>query len=332
MTWFEKLTGFDELPTDQVRENLRVDGERLISLANDRTLVAGEFTTPALEHLRASIEIPASGQQIRVAEKVADIQSLHQDPKNENAVFQVASQFNCLEMASPHAIPEAGVGIYQNDWTQGPACCICAGAGTIFRNYFVELNGQLGQSADHQVDCLAGIDRYFDNATNRYWQMQNGYCLPTAAGLAAIEEKLASLSQDEREQLGGKLMVGYQAGTEVTIGDSNHFVSQVFCSALPVAYSDVPSSNWDHFPRLILDATYELTFYLALQNQIKNDCDKLYLTLVGGGVFGNKLDWILSSIDRSLRLFASSGLDVKIVSYGASKKAIVKLAQQHTAD
>ena len=306
-----------------------MDGERLVSLVNDQSFIAGEFTTPALEHLRAGVEIPTSGEPIRVAEQVADVQSLHQDPSNANAVFQVASQFNCLEMASPHAIPEAGVGIYQNDWTQGPACCICAGAGTILRNYFVELNGQFGQSADNQVDCLAGIDRYFNNATNKYWQMQNGYCLPTKTGLAAIESKLAALSPAEREDLCGKLMVGLQAGTEVTIGDSNHQVSQVFCSALPVAYSDVPASQWNHFPRLILDATYELTFYIALQNLFKNDCNKLYLTLVGGGVFGNKIDWILSSIDRSLQLFANSGLNVKIVSYGSSNSAVLDLTQRY---
>ena len=199
MTWFDKLTGFDEIPTDQVREKLHIDGERLVSLVSDRSFVAGEFTTPALEHLRTSVEIPASGKRIHVAEAVADVQSLHQDPSNENAVFQVASQFNCLEMVSPSTIPEAGVGIYQNDWTQGPACCICAGAGTIFRNYFVELNGQLGQSAKNQVDCLAGIDRYFDNMTHQYWQMQNGYCLPSKSGLAAVEAKLAAFSDNERE-------------------------------------------------------------------------------------------------------------------------------------
>ena len=330
MTWFDKLTGFDELPTDKVRDQLRLDGERLISLANDRSFFAGEFTTPALSHLRASVEIPAAGKHIRVAEKVADVQSLHQDPENENAVFQVASQFNCLEMVSPSAVPEAGVGIYQNDWTQGPACCICAGAGTIFRNYFVELNGQLGQSADNQVDCLAGIDRHFDNETHRYWQMQNGYCFPTKAGLATIEAKLAALSEAQLNELRGKLMVGHQAGTEVTVGDSNHRVSQVFCSALPVAYSNVSKSEWNHFPRLILDATYELTFYIALQNLINTGCDKLYLTLVGGGVFGNKLDWILSSIDRSLRLFAGSDLDVKIVSYGSSNAEVAQLVRQHS--
>ena len=332
MTWFEKLTGFDELPSNQVRDRLRVDGERLISLVNSRSFVAGEFTTPALEHLRTSVEIPTSGDRIRVAEVIADVQSLHQDPKNENAVFQVASQFNCLEMASPSVVPEAGVGIYQNDWTQGPACCICAGAGTIFRNYFVELNDQLGQTTNNQVDCLAGIGRYFDNATRQYWQMQNGYCLPTSAGLATIEKKLAALSNDEREELCGKLMVGHQAGTEVTVGDSNHRVSQVFCSALPVAYSGLSTSKWNHFPRLILDATYELTFFIALQNFLQTGSDKLYLTLVGGGVFGNNLDWIISSINRSLGLFANSGLDVKIVSYGSSKPAVAELVQQHAAD
>jgi len=332
MSWFEKLTDFEELSSDQVRQNIRLDGDRLISLVNDRSFVAGEFTTPALEHLRTIVEIPASGKQIQLAEVIADVQSLHQDPSNENAVFQVASQFNCLEMVSPDTVPEAGVGIYQNDWTQGPACCICAGAGTIYRNYFVELNGELGQSANNQVNCLAGIDRYFDNTTNRYWEMRNGYCLPSVDGLAAIESKIASLTDEQREELCGKLMVGHQAGTEVTVGQSSHQVSQVFCSALPVAYSEVPSSKWNYFPRLILDASYELTFYIALQNFAKTGNNKLYLTLVGGGVFGNKVDWILSSIDRSLKLFAHSGLDVKIVSYGGSKQVVADLAKQHAAN
>ena len=42
----------------------------------------------------------------------------------------------------------------------------------------------------------------------------------------------------------------------------------------------------------------------------------MYLTLLGGGVFGNPTAWILDAIERSLRLFTDSGLDVVIVSYG----------------
>ncbi|MCK5683507.1 hypothetical protein KAJ27_05280 [bacterium] len=51
-------------------------------------------------------------------------------------MFQVASQFNLLEMVSPGVTPEEGVGRYEHDHTQGPACAIACGVGTIYRNYF----------------------------------------------------------------------------------------------------------------------------------------------------------------------------------------------------
>jgi hypothetical protein len=48
-------------------------------------------------------------------------------------VFQVASQFNVLEMVSPDVGPEAGVTGYQHDRTQGPACAMSCPAATVFR-------------------------------------------------------------------------------------------------------------------------------------------------------------------------------------------------------
>ena len=332
MSWFEALTGFSEISGDDVRSKLRLDGSQLTSQENGRTFDAGEFTTPLLRHYRQSIGLPRLGTRaIRFNEVVADVQSLHQNPANNLSVFQVASQFNCLEMAAPHMTPEDGVGVYQNDWTQGPACCICAGGGTIYRNYFVRHDGQLGQSAESQIDCLSTIARHFDNANNQYWKMQNGYCFPSKNGLLEIEKQLASATDAELDEIRGKLMVGMQSNAEITIGDSNNFVTQVFCSALPVAYSSISVEHWNHFPRLILDATYELTFFAALQNLQTTKCDKLFLTLVGGGVFGNRLDWILSSISRALDLFSCIPLDVKIVSYGGSKPEVAELAGQYNA-
>ena len=79
-------------------------------------------------------------------EVVANVQALHADVSNAGSLFQVASQFNLLEMVSPSVTPEQGVGIYENDHTQGPSCAIAAGAGTIYRNYFASINGQIGQS------------------------------------------------------------------------------------------------------------------------------------------------------------------------------------------
>ena len=75
-------------------------------------------------------------------------------------------------MVTPNTTPEHGVGIYENDRTQGPACSIAAGAGTIFRNYFAMVGGQIGQTASQQIDCLAEIEHEFGNDL---WRMQNGY-------------------------------------------------------------------------------------------------------------------------------------------------------------
>ena len=333
MTWFDELTGFPERSGDDVRSNLHRTGTRLTSLVNNRTFEVGNFVTPLLSQLRNTTKVSTGkGRNIRVSELVGDVRSLHQDPANEHTVFQVASQFNCLEMATPQVTPEEGVGIYQNDWTQGPACSISAGAGTIFRNYFVNVNDRIGQTSDNQIDCLSAIGSYFKNKQHRLWTMQNGYCFPTSSGLAVIENQLSHCDEQALDKICAQLKVGVQANTQVTLSSATHLVTQVFCSALPIAYSEVAAAQWCHFPRLILDATYEATFHIAVQNCSNTGCRKLYLTLVGGGVFGNKLDWILSAIERSLKIFASAELDVYIVSHGQPKPEVTRfIAAQQVA-
>ena len=75
-----------------------------------------------------------------------DVRHMHKSPENAGALFQVASQFNMLEMTGPEVTPEHGVTIYQYDGTQGPACAIAAGAATIYRNYFAPIGGSEGQT------------------------------------------------------------------------------------------------------------------------------------------------------------------------------------------
>ena len=95
-----------------------------------------------------------------------------------------------------------------------------------------------------------------------------------------------------------------------------------------MAYSDLESYYWESFARVILEATYEATFLTAIINLEKTKSNKLFLTLVGGGAFGNHIDWILESLVKSIEKFKNVPLDVKIVSYGNSnallKEAIKK--------
>ena len=256
---------------------------------------------------------------------MGNVQKLHCDESNKNALFQAASQFNLLEMVGPHITPERGVDIYEKDFTQGPACAIACGAGTIYRNYFVPVNEQQGQSANNQIDCLELIGKELKNEELRLWKMSNGYALVNEDGLQNINAQLNTLINKERGGLKGNLKIGIQWNTEVTLTDTKQIVSQAYCAALPVAYSYIKATYWVKFARLILEATYEATLYAALINYNKTGCNKIYLTLVDGGAFSNKLDWILDSLLSAINQFKHTPLKVGFVSYGGSKKKVVEL-------
>jgi hypothetical protein len=319
MSWFETLTGFAEESPQQVRANLTLDGKTLKSRVNGRTLLWGELETPSLGELRERIR----SSKLRVGktsvrEIVANVQSLHADKSNAGSVFQVASQFNLLEMASPNITPERGVGVYERDFTQGPACAIAAGAGTIYRNYFALVNGRHGQTAENQFDCLSDVGAALGNTGNRLWGMTNGYALASREGLIEISDRLRASNENERDQLRQRLRIGIQWDTQVTLTDCSHAVSQVYGSALPVAYSPHPPDLWAEFARLILEASYESTLCAAILNAARGGNNHLFLTLLGGGAFGNETDWILGAMKRALKLSDNAGLDVAIVSYGRS--------------
>jgi len=324
--WFEALTGFRETSSQQVRQNITVDGQTLKSHVNGKVMACGRLETPTLAELRDRVR--SSGHdvgKISLREVVADVQNLHADESNAGSLFQVASQFNLLEMVSPSVTPEHGVGLYENDHTQGPACAVAAGAGTIFRNYFAIVNGQTGQSAGNQIDCLADIGEALGNSENRLWEMRNGYALASDSGLIEISNRLQAFSENELDELRKLLRIGIQWNTQVTLNDSKHPVSQAYCSALPIAYSNHASNLWERFARLVLEASYEATICAAILNSRSNGNNRLFLTLVGGGAFGNATDWVIGGIQRALNLYEDVDLDVAIVSYGSSNQCVQQL-------
>lgn len=333
MTWFETLTGFAETTPEAVRAQLTLDGPKLQSAVNGRTYTWGRLEIASLAALRrqlATYELPQGRLQLR--ELVADVQQLHTDPQNAGALFQAASQFNLLEMVGPGVTPEEGVGIYDYDRTQGPACAIAAGAGTIYRNYFVPLAGQTGQSADQQIDCLQALGAALGNEDGWLWQMKNGYALPSRSGLDHLATKLAAMDEREWDALRQLLQIGLQWDTQVTLAGCEHLVNQAYCSALPVAYSTLPADLWEDFACLILEATYEATLCAAAINLARTGNARVYLTLVGGGAFGNANAWIFDALRRTLGLFAGLPLDVSIVSYGRSQLPVFTFVDSWNAE
>ena len=259
---------------------------------------------------------------------------MHRSPENAGALFQVASQFNLLEMVSPDVTPEHGVTRYQSDPTQGPACAIAAGAATIYRNYFAPFGGSEGQTARRQLDGLADLGDALSSATKLpvgdLWMMQNGYALGTQTGLDAIAQHLGTLTTDQIDVLRGKLRIGIHHDVEVTeaAGLDRPRVSQLFCSALPVAYSRVPPAHWEPFAVLVLEAAYEATMWATVLNAQRGASNVIFLTLLGGGAFGNHGNWIHAAIRRALKLMTAYDLDIRLVSYGTPSKEIVAIAEE----
>ena len=118
--------------------------------AGGRTWHAGTFEVVSINVLRARVRAakanasasatltPAAtpGARVRLfvldgASPASDIGSL-QASANSDTVFQVASQFNCLESPGPYV---ARVEDYFNDPTQGPRASISAFPGTLLRHY-----------------------------------------------------------------------------------------------------------------------------------------------------------------------------------------------------
>lgn len=333
MDWFEALTGFRELSYKETQSKLSVDGNRLISLVNGRSRLIGEFEMPSLSELRsraAGIRSQRGKANVRVVQ--GDVRKMHTSSEYAGALFQVASQFNALEMTGPDVSPEDGVTRYQHDRTQGPACAIAAGSATIYRNYFAPVNGSPGQTTDRQLNGLSllGLALRTDLGMNvaDLWVMKNGYALCSRAGLDAISAHLKNLDAEQIDDLRGRVSIAVQRNVEVTEtgAPAGQLVSQAFCSALPVAYSNVSSGYWRSFATLVLEAAYEATLLEASLNVARRGSNIVLLTLLGGGAFGNESKWIYSAIRHALRRVEGHALDIRIVSYGSPPRELLEFA------
>ena len=325
MDWFEKLTGFTEKSYTETKENLYIKDNKLYSKINHKCYDIGEFKIISLKDLRSQTKRNNTNNKNKVEVIRADVKDLLCDKKNHNAVFQVASQFNCLEMINENITPERGVTRYAYDLTQGPICSIAAGAATIFRNYYVDTNGQEGQTELNQLNTLKGITKFLENVIGVDYknliEVKNGYAFITEDKLELINEYLLN---NEKESIKELLEIGVHSGIEVTqnIQTDKMLVTQAFCSALPVSYNlNINDKElWKPFASLILEAAYEATLLTAVKN--KNYTNKVFLTLLGGGAFGNNESWIINAIKSSLKNTENYGLDIKIVSYDQPSKSL----------
>jgi hypothetical protein len=294
------------LPRDPGALRFDADGFGHLEVGG-RTWSAGRFETPTVDQLRERAarrrEERGRGRAtlwvLDGAGAVTDIGGL-QATAPEGALFQVASQFNCLEAPGARITPVAS---YFTDPTQGPRASISAFAGALLRHYAAPApDGSrfTQRTGDRQVELLADV------CAGGRARVRDGYLLPRdVPDPAAFAARLAASA--------GAIRVGVHEGVEVALGyrwggrvDGRRAIAQVFTSTVAMgAYgSFADPALGAAVSRPLLGGAYRGTLLAAAALGRR----AAVLTLIGGGVFGNArpLIWeaLLAAFDEVSGLVA----------------------------
>ncbi|MFN8475851.1 MAG: hypothetical protein U0822_26980 [Anaerolineae bacterium] len=277
------------------------DATGLASLtAAGSTWSAGRFETVSIRELRERARLRTAGATGRVrlcvlngASPVTDIGSL-QATSRDGALFQVASQFNCLESPGPYVTPVAE---YFNDPTQGPRAAISAFPGTLLRHYAAPSPGgaRFVQETDRrQIDLLADA-LGLDVVRNGYF---TGEEVADRHSLGALlESNFEAIRVGVHDELQVVLGYDWDGGLEAS---ERSRIAQVFTSTVAGGeYGAARLLGRETFAavcRQMLRAAYLGTLLAAISLGRR----RVVLTLIGGGAFNNPKPLIWTAIEWAL--------------------------------
>lgn len=237
-----------------------------------------------------------------------DIGSL-QAAADNHTLFQVASQFNCLEAPGPFVTP---VERYLGDSTQGPRASISALPGTLLRHYAAPgINGERFVQLDSgpQIELLADVcDPNIARVVNGYLRADE--IRAPRSFLATLEARFDSIRVGVHEDV--EVVLGYDwAGAVEQVPRPR--IGQVFTSTLAGGGYGQASGIFEDICRQLLRASYFGTLLAA----ISLGRSRVVLTLIGGGVFGNPVEVIWEAITWALdRARNYTGRDLTVVVNG----------------
>ena len=288
-----------EVRADPGRIRFNDAGEATVYAAG-RGFRGGRFETPALCALRARALAtreragrPAAALRLWVIDgisPVTDIGAL-QACAAPGSLFQVASQFNCLE--SPGAFV-TDVADYVHDPTQGPRASISAFPGTLVRHYAAPGPGgaRFVQETDaRQLDLLADVaDPAVAAARNGY--LRSSDIADPVAFARALEDRFEAVR------------IGVHDGIEVVLGHDwagavegapHRTIAQVLTSTMAAGmYGDLDEA--DRAYRTICVQLQRAAYLGTLLAAAALGKDRVGLTLIGGGVFANPIELIWDAI------------------------------------
>jgi len=181
-----------------------------------------------------------------------------------------------------------------------------------------------------------------------FWDMVGGYTMSNSERLDMIPwNEFPDEDDGDGNNAYDKLMqtirIGVHDDIQVThsggfgskiMQDTDIRVTHCLSSAVPVTYNmrGTRSKDWERLARIILKASYECVFHAAILNMMRHSGEagsrKIFLTLVGGGAFGNRSRWINDAIVHCCTKFKNLDLEVYLVCYGRVDVGVKRMEAQ----
>ncbi len=292
-SWFKRVTGINENEWDYQLESL----PKIVGLGQFQTLsctqlidLCGQMSTNYLPQFQI-----ISRRQFQDHEYF-DTSSL-QVNASPRTMFQVASNFNCLEVGSHRTNPFNGSYLTRlmSDSTQGPSAAGGAGFGAILR---------LAYHRQKPINLL-----------------ENTSLNPVNGKLDVIEPLQTSIMMLVKVGLHTDVQATFERNglNRCTWYSGGPLIDQVYVSTA-IYPSDINATQE------LLNSAYVGTYLSAIYRQ----SPRLVLTLVGGGCFCNPIQLIVNAIayaHHTLGLYLAQGCQVELPIYDHESPEIIELLQ-----
>jgi hypothetical protein len=164
LDWFNRVFGFVEdvgkfETTQKALFDVKKDKDHILMTVNRRKEIdIGVFRYVSVEGLlkvasdnpsaRSVFGFDSTRNNLKYYTMTSTSRAIHINPSYYDSIFQVASQFNALEMVNSKVTPQQGITNYIHDGTQGPECAMMCPFGTLYRNYFCMPNASTSQQPE----------------------------------------------------------------------------------------------------------------------------------------------------------------------------------------
>jgi len=269
--WFKDATGFYESEWDYSEESLPDNIRKNMGKFNEISIMELKKLT---QEYKINNDIPKLNVHIRNDynnEEYFDTSALQFNGPN-NAMYQVASNFNCIEVASEYVNPFSGKYLTRlmSDSTQGPSASGGAGYGAILR-LLIHKKNPINLLNETQLKPINGKLRYFD-----------------LKDIIDSDSIKIGLHTDVRATY-------LRCSDNFEYNPKGPIIDQVFTSTC-ICSNNKPNK----LSEILLQSAYDGTYLAAIYRQ----SPKLVLTLIGGNMFMNSLQQIAEAIANSHRKYA----------------------------